>query len=114
MSKKFADDEIALFLSRDMEAILAKYATDYVIIIGEEAFTPFWLYVNEPYDYETVGITPEMIEERLEFYDELFFTAEAAAAFETKLSEFTGREVRLARGLQNYQGNDDDPISSMN
>ena len=105
MSRKFTDAEIAALLSRDMETVLAQFATEHAIVIGEEVFSPFWLYVNPLENFTEVGLTPEMVEEKLELYAEFHFTEEAEAAFEEKLSEFLGREVRLKGG---HQGDEDD------
>ena len=99
-SLMFSDEDIAALLSREAEKVNAQFAEVTVIAIGDSVYTPDWLYLNKPDDYRAAGITPEMVAEKLELYDELIqpFTARAADAFEAKLSEFTGREVRLRRG----------------
>jgi hypothetical protein len=92
----FTDEDIQALLSRDETIITAQFATEYAIVIEGRAFSPAWVYLHTPEDYEAVGITPEMIEEKLHLYAEFSFTEEATLAFEAKLSGFLGRDVVLA------------------
>jgi hypothetical protein len=106
-------EQIDIILSLDEARILEYFISDYAIFHEGMAFTPQWLYWHGTEAYEYVGITPEMIEERLQLFSEFHFTEEAGAAFEEKLSEFTGTEVsfseiRARRGNDNHQGNDND------
>lgn len=89
----FTEEEIAALLTRDEAIVLAQFASDKSIIIGDKAYPPNWVYTHTPEDYEEVGITPEMIEEKLELYAEFSFTDDAETAFEEKLSEFVEEEV---------------------
>ena len=91
----FNDDEISALLSRDAERVNAVFANEHAIVIGDKAIPPAWLYLHTPEDYARVGITPEMVAEKLPLYAEFYFTDEADAAFSEKLSEFVGREVSL-------------------
>jgi hypothetical protein len=91
----FFDDDIEVILSRDEAAILAHFATEYVIVIKDRVYSPAWIYWHDIEAYKTAGITSEMIQERLHLYAEFPFTDEATLAFELKLSEFLGREVVL-------------------
>jgi len=71
------------------------FVSDYSIYHDGEIFTPMWLYYYDTDDYEEAGITPKMVEEKLDLYAEFQFTDEAAEAFEEKLSEFLGEDVSL-------------------
>jgi len=93
----FTDEDIAVVLTRDKEKVLAHFASEYSIVIGDKVYTPAWLYRSTPEDYARAGITPEMISERLELFAEFNFTDEAAEAFEEKLSEFMEQDVNLNR-----------------
>jgi hypothetical protein len=92
----FSDYEIELIASLDEARILEHFISDYSIFHDGRGFTPAWIYWHDIEAYEAVGITPEMIEEKLHLYAEFSFTAEATLAFEAKLSEFLGREIILA------------------
>ncbi|MCL2002471.1 MAG: hypothetical protein FWG72_00510 [Oscillospiraceae bacterium] len=48
------------------------------------------MYLHTPEDYAREGITAEMVTEKLALYSDFHLTAEAAEAFEEKLSAFTG------------------------
>jgi hypothetical protein len=91
----FSESDIEALLSRDEEIITAHFSESTAIVIGDRAFSPVWLYLHTPEDYAAVGITAEMLEERLELYSEFNFTLEATLAFEEKLSEFMGVDVVL-------------------
>jgi hypothetical protein len=92
----FFDEDIAVLLTRDEATVLSHFATEYAIVIESRAFTPAWIYAHSIEDYNSAGITSEMIQERLHLYAEFPFTIEATFAFEAKLSEFLGRDVILA------------------
>jgi len=94
-SPLYSDEDIAVILTRNEAEILAHFASPYAIVIGEKVYTPAWLYYHAPEDYEAAGITPEMIERKLPLYNEFTLTDEARTAFEEKLSEFIGQDVRL-------------------
>jgi hypothetical protein len=91
----FSDYEIDLICSLDEQAIMEHFVSDYSIYNDGEIFTPMWLYYHDTEEYEEVGLTLEMIDEKLEFYAELDFTEEAEEAFSEKLSEFLDEEVSL-------------------
>ncbi|MDR2531531.1 MAG: hypothetical protein LBC82_01655 [Oscillospiraceae bacterium] len=89
----FTEKEIEAFLSRDSVKVLEQFASLFAIVVGDRIYSPVWLYIHTPEEWQLVGITPEMVEERLELFSEFNFTPEAARAFESKLSDFTGRDV---------------------
>ncbi|MDR2590029.1 MAG: hypothetical protein LBC71_03455 [Oscillospiraceae bacterium] len=93
----FTEEDIKVILSRDPERVTAQFAEETAIVVGDKAFEPYWLYLHSTEAYEEVGITPEMVEEKLDLYAEFEFTAEADEAFSAKLSEFIGEEVSLRR-----------------
>jgi hypothetical protein len=88
----FSDKDVEALLSRDFEKITAQFAERTAIVIADRAYSPYWLYIHTPEEWQRVGITPEMVEERLELFSEFYFTPEAAEAFGKKLAEFIGAE----------------------
>jgi hypothetical protein len=88
----YTDEEIDIICSLDETRIAEYFASDYSIIIGGKIYPPTWLYLHTPEEWQRVGITPEMVEERLELFSEFNFTLEATEAFGKKLAEFIGAE----------------------
>jgi hypothetical protein len=99
----FTDEEIEIFTSFNEARILEYFISDYSIFHDGRGFTPAWIYWHSAEDYKAVGITPEMLEERLELYSEFNFTLEATLAFEEKLSEFMGVDVVLDTAARSEQ-----------
>ena len=93
----FTDEEIALICSLNEAAIMEYFVSDYAIYHEGAIYSPIWFYCYALEDYAEAGITPEMIEKKLELYAEFSFTEEGEAAFEEKLSEFLGVEVSLGQ-----------------
>ncbi|MDR2532531.1 MAG: hypothetical protein LBC82_06780 [Oscillospiraceae bacterium] len=85
-------EEIDIILSLNESMIMEYFVSDFSIYVDGMIFSPQWIYWNSIKDYEVVGITPEMVEERLELFSEFYFTPEAAEAFGKKLAEFIGAE----------------------
>lgn len=80
---------------------LDNYATIVVADRSVNFFTPSWLYYHSVAEWSMAGITPEIVEEKLEFYDDYDFTDNARTAFEYKLSWFLGYDVSLDK-KQNF------------
>lgn len=91
----FTQEDVTALLSRDEEIITAHFAETTAIVIEDRAYSPAWLYLNKLENYEKAGITPEMLEEKLDVYAEFGLTNQADEAFSKKLSEFTGKKVSL-------------------
>jgi len=94
--RNFTEEDIEVILTLDEAKVLERFATEYVIVHNGRGFSPSWIYWHTPEDYAKVGITPEMIAERLPLYAEFNFSDEADVAFSAKLSEFVGEEVSLS------------------
>lgn len=89
----FSTEEIDVLLSGDEEKITKEFASPYAIVLGKYAYSPLWLYTHTAQDYETVGITKEMVREKIGDYDALLLPSEAKAAFAAKMNEFVGEEL---------------------
>lgn len=89
----FSDEEIDLIISGNNEAVAEHFVSEYAIVIGENLYSPKWIYNHSIKDYEAAGITPGMIEEKISLYSTIGFTDEARTAFSEKLSAYIGRTV---------------------
>lgn len=92
----YTDEEISVLRSGSRTELIAQFATEYDIIVGEHVFNPKWLYYHITADYYDAGITPEMIKEIYPLYKQAFYegswkmTDEAWSAFDAKLQEYMG------------------------
>jgi hypothetical protein len=111
-SSYFTDEEIDIILSLDEARILEHFISDYAIFHEGRGFTPAWIYWHSAEDYKTVGITAEMLEEKLDLYSEFSFTLEATLAFEEKLSEFMGVDVVLDTAARSSVNNITSSVNS--
>ncbi|MCL2637261.1 MAG: hypothetical protein FWD48_02720 [Oscillospiraceae bacterium] len=91
----FTDEDIAALLTRCEETVTAQFATEATIVIGNRAFSPSWINLHTLEEIQAVGITPQMIEEKLPIWSDLVISAEIETSFDEKLSEFLGRDVVL-------------------
>ena len=89
----FTQADIDALLSRDPVIVTAQFARQTAIVIGDRAFSPYWLYMHTPAQWHEAGITPEMVTAKLEIYARIPFTDEAVAFFEANLSYFLGFDV---------------------
>ena len=94
-TEPYTEEDIEVLLSGDITAITAHFASPYSIVIGDKIYSPYWVYCHTAEDYETAGITPEMLLEKVELYSHAGFGDEARVAFENKLSAYIGRPVDL-------------------
>ena len=82
------EEELDTLLEGDVEKITLAFASEYSIVSGENVYSPYWVYVHEVEDYETVGLTPEEIENKLSYYASFKYNDMAREFFENKLNEF--------------------------
>ena len=86
-------EEFDIIFSGDVALITKTFASEYSIVIGENIYSPEWVYFHSAEDYKAAGITPEMLAEKIDLYSEILFTDEARLAFSEKLSAYIGRTV---------------------
>lgn len=91
-----SEEDLDIILSKDEKRIIDHFASEYSIVIGDKIYSPQWIYEHSSTDYEQVGITPIMIEEKTDLYRKIKFSNEAANALKAKLSSYVGSEVQLA------------------
>ena len=90
-----SEEDVNIILSKDEATIIERFATEYSIVIGENIYSPQWIYENSIEAYKNAGVTPDMIKDKLSLYGTISFTYDAAKAFQSKLSDFIGKAVKL-------------------
>ena len=84
----YTDEELAALRSEDRNKIAETFASEYCIVIGENVFSPKWLYYHTIEDYRAAGITPVMMFRVMNKYKEFELTDEAWRALCQKFYAF--------------------------
>lgn len=95
-----SQEDIDLVLNASVEEITKEFANEYAIVVGDKAYAPFWLALNDVSEYERVGITREAVRERLPLYQDLallsgYILEEQRNAFTQNISEFLGEPFTI-------------------
>lgn len=93
----YTEEELDAIFSSDLKLICKTFANEYVIAVGEKLYSPQWVYRHSAEDYKAEGISPETLTGKASLYAEFPFSDEARAAFEAKLSAYTGENISLAK-----------------
>ncbi len=91
--ERFTEDELSAMRNGDTEEIAKQFASEYSVIIGENVFSPKWLYYHTAEDYKAAGIDPYSMHSLLEKYSELGLSEEAWRAFRKKLILYAYSEM---------------------
>lgn len=86
----FTQKDLEVLFSKDEEAILKQFASEYSIVVKDCIYSPQWLYYHSIEDWQEAGITREMVEEKRELYGRLLLSPDAVTAFGEKLAAFLG------------------------
>ena len=86
-------EQVDILFSGSEEAVTNEFASEYSVVVGENAYCPNWLYINTIDDYTAAGINAEAVKKKAPLYSDFAFSEEARKAFSEKLSEFIGEEV---------------------
>lgn len=86
-------EQVDILFSGSEEAVTNEFASEYSVVVGENAYCPNWLYINTIDDYIAAGINAEVVKEKAPLYSDFAFSEEARKAFSEKLSEFIGEDV---------------------
>lgn len=78
------------------------FSNIFAIVIGENTYSPNWLYTHTAEGYRKAGITAEMVIAQAPLYTYLNLTDEARAAFKKKLSDYTGTDIEFVNVAQSY------------
>ena len=81
----FSEEETDALKTGDTSGIIELFMSEYSIAVGENVFSPSWLYYHTAEDYKAAGIKPEMILRKMYFYNKLWLTDDALKAFCRKL-----------------------------
>ena len=87
--KAFTEEEIGLLLGKDQAAAMARFASPSTIVIGEKGYSEKWMYDHTIEQWESEGITPEMVIAVQRYYYNPLFVQDAADAFSQKLYRYT-------------------------
>ncbi len=107
---RYSDEEIKLLTSGTRAEIIEHFRSDLAIIVGENVFSPMWLYYHTDEDYRAAGITGVRITEMIPYYKFAFrenttgsrMTDEAWEAFYSKLSNYADTETNTVREQIEY------------
>ena len=86
-------EQVDILFSGSEEAVTSGFASEYSVVVGENAYCPNWLYISTIDDYKAAGIDTEAVKAKAPLYSDFAFSEEARKAFSEKLSEFIGEEV---------------------
>ena len=86
-------EQVDILFSGSEEAVTSGFASKYSVVVGENAYCPYWLYSNTIDDYKAAGSDAEAVKAKAPLYSDFAFSEEARKAFSEKLSEFIGEEV---------------------
>lgn len=86
-------EQVDILFSGSEEAVTSGFASEYSVVVGENAYCPNWLYISTIDDYKAAGIDAEAVKAKAPLYSDFAFSEEARKAFSEKLSEFIGEEV---------------------
>lgn len=87
------EEDLTVLFSGDKTAISKHFASEYSIVIEENIYSPQWMYYHTEEDYQSAGITPEMILQKVELYSAIPLSVNARNAFADKLSKYVGEKV---------------------
>ena len=95
-----SQEDIDLVLNTSIEEVTKEFANEYAIVVGDKAYAPLWLALNDVSEYERVGITREAVRERLPLYKNLailsgYILKEQRNAFTQNISEFLGEPFTI-------------------
>lgn len=90
---EFTSEDIDVILHGSEEEIIARFASEYSIAIGSHIYSPQWIYLHMPEQYTQVGITKEMVREKIAAYSKIPLPYEARIAFQNKISDFLEEEI---------------------
>lgn len=87
--ERFTEEELAALKTGDDETIVKLLASDYSIVVGENVFSPMWLYYHTVDDYKTAGIAPNTMYLLLEKYSKFDLTEETSNAIHSPLERYS-------------------------
>lgn len=86
-------EDIDIILHGSEAEIIERFASEYSIAISDHIYCPQWMYLHLPEQYTQVGITKEMVREKIAAYSKIPLPYEARIAFQNKISGFLEEEI---------------------
>lgn len=86
-------EDVDVILHGSEEEIITRFASEYSITMGNRIYCPQWMYLHTPEQYTQVGITKEMVREKIAAYSKIPLPYEARIAFQDKISNFLEEEI---------------------
>lgn len=93
----YSEEDLEALKSGDMATVTEHFASEYSIVVGDNIYSPNWIYYHTADDYTACGITADEIKAHTDQYSEINLEADALSAFESKISDYIGETVSLAR-----------------
>lgn len=87
--ERFTEEELAALKTGGDETIVKLLASDYSIVVGENVFSPMWLYYHTVDDYKTAGIAPNTMCSLLEKYSKIDLTEETSNTIHSPLERYS-------------------------
>jgi hypothetical protein len=88
---KITNEELDLILHGSEAEVIAGFASEYSIVVGDKVYSPSWIYTHTPTAYKQAGITPDDLRQKTAAYEAISFTPEARAALNEKINSYIGR-----------------------
>lgn len=103
-SVRITQEQFDIIFSGDIELITKTFASEYSIVIGENIYSPEWIYTHSQSDYEISGISEEDIIQKAPIYANLNLSRAARTALSDKLSSYSGVVINI-EPVQSYSEN---------
>lgn len=103
-SVRITQEQFDIIFSGDIELITKTFASEYSIVIGENIYSPEWVYTHSKSDYAAVGLSMDEIIQKAPMYASLNLSGAARNALSDKLSSYTGVEINI-EPVQSYSEN---------
>lgn len=82
-------EDLEILLTRDESKILAHFASEESIVIGNKIYSPQWIYENSVEAYKNEGISPLLLKQKYSLYMQYNLTQEAKEYLTKKINEYT-------------------------
>jgi len=96
----WSEKDLDVLLTHNESAIREHFISKYAILSNDKIYTPEWIYTHTIQAYEAEKIPPELIEEKMELYKDIPFSAKALDALEKKLNSYLEMGLTFDKGAK--------------